>query len=259
MPSLDTFIEALIQEQDKLIKMGVIKNSKAHALVVHDGNSSQNQKSKVKGKTKSHAESKKEGYSKPFNDSSGSKSGKGKKGQKCTYCNRGFHPESACMKKQIDLMTQILQKNNLGDQIPEGAKKKPEDHAPKGNHHALVVVHSSPDAWIMDSGASHHMAATQDILSSLTTCNGPPILMGDDSPIEVSGKGRVELDHGSFENVLHVPQNFHESSLSVSYYTLRLRKKGGVHTRLCVHIRHARQLQDCCRGGKSSISVIHFF
>jgi hypothetical protein len=77
---LDTFIEALIQEQDKLIKMGVIKKSKAHALAMHDGNDSQNQKSKVKGKTKSNAESNMEGCSKPFNDSSRSKSEKGKKG-----------------------------------------------------------------------------------------------------------------------------------------------------------------------------------
>jgi hypothetical protein len=105
MCSLDTFIEALIQEKDKLIKMGVIKKSKEHALVVHDGRSSQNIKSKVKGKTKSCVESKKEGYSKPFNDSLRSKSGKGNKGHKCTYCNRGFHPKSVCMKKKIDLMT----------------------------------------------------------------------------------------------------------------------------------------------------------
>jgi hypothetical protein len=146
------------------------------------------------------------------------------------------------MKKQIDLMTQILQKNNLGDQILEGAKKKPEDHAPKGNHHALVVVHSSPDAWIMDSGASHHMAATQDILSSLAACNGPPILMRDDSQIEVIEKGRVELDHGSFENVLHVSQLFMNLLSVYQINTLILRQKGGVHTKLHVHIRHARQL-----------------
>jgi hypothetical protein len=198
MPSLDTFIEALIQEQDKIIKMGVIKNSKDHALATHDGSSSQHQKFKKKGKEKVHAEQKKEGYSKPFNDSSGSNSGKGKKRQKCTYCNQIFHLESTCMKKQIYIMTRILQKNNPGDQIVEGAKKKPEDHAPRGNHHASVVVHSSPNAWIMDSSTSHHMVVIHDILSSLTTCNGPPILMGDDSPIEVTEKGRVELDHGIF-------------------------------------------------------------
>jgi hypothetical protein len=40
-------------------------------------------------------------------------------------------------------MTQILQKNNLGDRIPEGAKKKkPEDQNPKkGNSsHALISI-----------------------------------------------------------------------------------------------------------------------
>jgi hypothetical protein len=63
------------------------------------------------------------------------------------------------MKKQIDLMTKVLQKNNLGNFIPEGVKKKKEeDHAPKkGNHHALVAINSSSDSWIIDSGASHHM------------------------------------------------------------------------------------------------------
>jgi hypothetical protein len=101
---------------------------------------------------KAHANPKKEGYSKPFTDASGSKGEKGRKEEKCTYFHKGFHPESACMQKQIDLMTQILQQNNLGDRTPEGAKKKPEDQNPKkGNSsHALIVNKSSPDAWIID-------------------------------------------------------------------------------------------------------------
>jgi hypothetical protein len=37
---------------------------------------------------------------------------------------------------------------------------------------------------------------------------GPPILMGDNSPVEVTDKGRIELTNGSFENVLHVPKFF---------------------------------------------------
>ena len=37
-------------------------------------------------------------------------------------------------------------------------------------------------------------------------CKGPPIPMGDNSSIEVTGKGRIELTNGSFENVLHVPK-----------------------------------------------------
>jgi hypothetical protein len=67
-------------------------------------------------------------------------------------------------------MAQVLQKNNLEDFIPEAPKKKLEDQAPKkGNIHALVFVHSSPNTWIVDSGTSHHMENTKDIISSITT------------------------------------------------------------------------------------------
>jgi hypothetical protein len=67
-------------------------------------------------------------------------------------------------------MTQVLHKNNLGDFIPNGAKKKKEeDHASKkGNHHALVAINSSYDSWIIDYGASHHMAAKEEVFSSLS-------------------------------------------------------------------------------------------
>eukprot|EP00253_Pinus_taeda_P020328 PITA_20328 len=50
------------------------------------------------------------------------------------------------------------------------------------------------------------MAAAKEVYSSLDACKRPPILMGDDSPIDVTEKGRVELLHGSFEDVLHVPK-----------------------------------------------------
>jgi hypothetical protein len=113
------------------------------------------------------------------------------------------------MQKQIDMMSHIPHQNNLADRIPEGAKKKkPEDlNSKKGNSsHALIAINSSPDAWIIDSGASHHMVASEAVYSSLDTCKGPPILMGGNSSVEVTGKGRIELTNGSFENVLHVPK-----------------------------------------------------
>jgi hypothetical protein len=113
MHSLEAFIESLTQEKSKLINMGKIKVPKVHALTVQDGSGHQYQKSKEKDKRKAHANPNKEGYSKPFNDASGSKGGKGRKGEKCSYCNQGFHPESTCMQKQIDLITQILEQNNL--------------------------------------------------------------------------------------------------------------------------------------------------
>ena len=132
--------------------MGKIKGSKAHALAVHDGSHNPKQRFKSKDKGKAHANPKKEGNAKPFNDSSGSKGEKWKKMEKCTYCQKGFHPEFSCMKKQIDQMAQILQKHNLRDHIPEAAKKNPKDHAPeKGNSsHAVIAINSSPYAWVVD-------------------------------------------------------------------------------------------------------------
>jgi hypothetical protein len=50
------------------------------------------------------------------------------------------------------------------------------------------------------------MAASKAIYSSLDACKGHPILMGDNSSIEVTDKGRIELTNEIFENVLHVPK-----------------------------------------------------
>ena len=42
--------------------------------------------------------------------------------RKCPYYSKGYHPESSCMKKQIDMLTQLLEKNNIS--LPECAKKR---------------------------------------------------------------------------------------------------------------------------------------
>jgi hypothetical protein len=84
MPSLEDFIEALTQEKTKLINMGKIKGPKAHALTVQYGRHKYH-KYKYKHKRKSHSHPKKEGYTKPFIEASGSKRGKGRKGEKFSY------------------------------------------------------------------------------------------------------------------------------------------------------------------------------
>jgi hypothetical protein len=70
------------------------------------------------------------------------------------------------MQKNIDKMAQILHKNNLGDCNPECSKKNnPEDQNPKkgDSRHALIAINFSPDAWIVDSGASNHMESTKEV------------------------------------------------------------------------------------------------
>ena len=65
------------------------------------------------------------------------------------------------------------------------------------------VVRSS--SFIIDSRASRHMVSTRESFSYLDDSNGLKIVLGDDSKTGSKGKGRIDLDHGSFNNVLYVP------------------------------------------------------
>ena len=49
------------------------------------------------------------------------------------------------------------------------------------------------------------MVLTRETFSSLEMFKGPPIVLGDESLIDSLGKGRIDLDHGNFNNVLYVP------------------------------------------------------
>ena len=47
---------------------------------------------------------------------------------------------------------------------------------------------------------------------------GPPIVLGDNSLTDSMGKGRIDLDHGSFNNLLYVP-GFSSNLLSMYHMT----------------------------------------
>ena len=71
--------------------------------------------------------------------------------------------------------------------------------------HALVVGTSSSPSFIIDFGASRHMVSTKEAFTSLDMSKGPPIVLGDNSLTDSMGEGRIDLDHGNFNNVLYVP------------------------------------------------------
>ena len=48
------------------------------------------------------------------------------------------------------------------------------------------------------------MVLTKEAFSSLDMSKGPPKFLGDDSLTDSLGKGRIDLDHGKFNNVLYV-------------------------------------------------------
>ena len=71
------------------------------------------------------------------------------------------------MKKQIDMLTQLLKKNNIS--LPGCSKKKEggSNSEERERVHALVVGTSSSPSFIIDYGASRHMVSTKETFSSL--------------------------------------------------------------------------------------------
>lgn len=49
------------------------------------------------------------------------------------------------------------------------------------------------------------MASSQSMFSSFETCSSPNILMANNTYMSVCGKGSIDIDKGSFNDVLCVP------------------------------------------------------
>ena len=109
------------------------------------------------------------------------------------------------MKKNIDEMTLLLEKNNINllDSVRKRDNHDWDIHPKRG--HALMETFSKPRSLLMDSGASNHMVASKESFSFLDSDNSIPIHMGDDSQIILKGKGTVKLEHESFFDVMYVP------------------------------------------------------
>ena len=81
-----------------------------------------------------------------------------------------------------------------------------------------MAVTSTPSSWILDSGASNHMATSKDEFSSIEESTRSPIYLGDATPAKVCEEGIVDLEGGCFKNVLHVP-SLSEKILSIYHIT----------------------------------------
>ena len=93
--------------------MGSLKASKNQALLARESKNL-NAKGKQKGKDKKNSEFKPKEELDPSDGASRSKKDKQKRFEKtkCTYCKRGNHPKSECMKKTIDQMDNLLEASN---------------------------------------------------------------------------------------------------------------------------------------------------
>jgi len=91
-----------------------------------------------------------------------------------------------------------------GSSSSSSSSSKSEDEKQKRKA-LFVVADSKLGKLILDSGASHHMASSQTMFSSFETCSSPPILMAKNTSMSVGGKGSIDIDDGSFNDVLCVP------------------------------------------------------
>ena len=188
-------MESFTQEQDKLVQMGTIK-AKGQTLAMGFSNAS---KGKQKENNSKHPEKRKSEKTKSNDDVSNPPKEKDKKGKektKCTYFHKGWNPEISCMKKIIDQMAQLLEKNNIP--VPDGTRKKygTSSSYNKEKFHALVEGDSNSSTFIIDLGDSRHMVSTIYLFSSMLSNASPAVQMGDDSEIQTKGIGRIDLEHG---------------------------------------------------------------
>jgi hypothetical protein len=191
--SLETFCDALIREQDKLVQLGVISNAGTSnkALVVH-------QKYKPKNPKKQHPLHKNKQYKgpKPTQTTSAPNGDKGEKykikkaGKHCNFCDKDGHDESKCFKK-MEALEVAMKKHNISI---DSTSSSSHGHALSTSGFSFNTTSTySSNEWLIDSGSYYHMAKDRDIFSALNECNTKKIFVGDDKSLSVEGYGLVQV------------------------------------------------------------------
>jgi hypothetical protein len=112
----------------------------------------------------------------------------------CFYCKIFGHYESNCWKKQ-------KQQANFSEE--------------KGDVGTLFLACDSTnkvskEVWLLDSGCNNHMTGNKDSFVKIDESTKSEVLLGDDKPVEVKGKGTiaVKTKQGQVKHindVLYVP------------------------------------------------------
>ena len=102
--------------------------------------------------------------------------------------------------------------------VPNAYKDKGSSSTSKGKGQALVASTNNVEEWVLDLGTTHHMGALREQFSSMKPSPIPYIYVGNDTQVEVQGKGNVELENGIFKDVQHVP-NLSTNLLSIYQIT----------------------------------------
>jgi hypothetical protein len=207
-PTLQSFCASLIREEDKLLQLGVIKTVGTSNKVLV---AQQKDKPKYPKKQHPHYNNKQPKGPKPAQTASAPNGDKGEKykskntNRHCNFCNKDGHDESKCFKKMAALEA-AMKKHNIS--IDSSSSSSSHGHALSASGFSFntsSTTTSSSDEWLIDSGASYHMAKDKAIFSALNECNTKKIFVGDDRSLSVVGLGTIQVENGHFNDVLCVP------------------------------------------------------
>ena len=197
-PSFDVFCDSLIREQEKLLHLSLITsgNASKKALAVQKQPYQKNPKKQYpkrygpklnKGPKKFQPQTKKATHQ---NDKANKNKAK-KIERRCNFCNRDGHIESKCFKKMEALEATMKKHNiNLEHSSPSSsgmALSACGCQASRSSYALNVSSSSHSHEWLIDSGASYHMAKNKTMFSSLNDCNTKHIYVGDDRSLSVVG------------------------------------------------------------------------
>jgi hypothetical protein len=166
-PTLESFCAALIREEDKLVQLGVINTAGTSnkALV-----SQQKDKPKYPKKQHPRYNNKQHKGPKPTQTTSTPNGDKGEKyknkktDRHCNFCDKDGHDESKCFKKMAALEA-AMKKHNIS--IDSTCSSSSHGHALSAFGFSFNTNSTSSfDEWLIDSGASYHMAKDRAIFSS---------------------------------------------------------------------------------------------
>jgi hypothetical protein len=163
--------DALIQEKDKFLQLGLISNAGTFnkSLVARQKDKSKNTK-----KQHPHHNNKKNNDPKPSKPTSAPNGDKGAKyknkktDKHCKFCGKDGHEESKCFKKMATLEA-TMKKHNIN--IDSTTSSFSHRHALCTSGFSFNAISTSCFyEWFIDSRASYHMDKDKAIFSSLNEC-----------------------------------------------------------------------------------------